>query len=949
MSDLFSKEQQSSGPVECLGEQFPSHQARRDHFTKLLSEKLKDSSFREMDGFPAGSDADILALSDPPYYTACPNPFLSDVVSELTNRIQRDDHHHIEPFTADVSEGKNDPVYNAHSYHTKVPHKAIMRYLLHYTRPGDVIFDSFCGTGMTGVAAHLCGNRKEVESLGYRIDKDGNVLEEAAEDGKSIWRITSKIGTRHAILNDLSPIASFITSVFNIPADHIALQEEIKSSTDNLEKQWGWMYRTLHNPTEVQISNAVKAISKHGTSIDPSIMVASINYTVWSDVFICPDCGGEMVFWDVALDFKNGGIRDEIECPHCSSKLIKRNLERSWEAYIDSVSGKQEKKTKIVPVMINYSVGRSRFDKKPDAADLEIIERIKSLPIPHWVPTDEVPKGDKTTEPLRIGMHQTHHFYTHRNLIILSELRNSAKTGKYREKLFVFTSTHQFVNRLCRLNISNFFSGKGGKVDKPLDGTLYVPSVSLEINVLDKWRLRSDLSDALRAPGYAHAISTGSATSINLPAESVDYVFIDPPFGGNLMYSELNFLWESWIGLKTNTKSEAIENRSQGKTLDNYRRLMTLSFKEAFRILKPGRWMTVEFSNTQASVWNAIQTSLQEAGFVVANVSAIDKKKGSFKAVTTTTAVKQDLVISAYKPNGGLEERFSKQGGTEASVWDFVRTHLNYLPTVKAKNGLLEFIAERDPRIIFDRMVSWFIRHNTPVPMSTHEFQEGLQHRFTERDGMVFLQDQVAEYDKKRSQFSQAPQMELFVSDERSAIDWLTDFLKKRPSTYQELHPEFIGQLGAGWKKHEKRPELAALLMDNFLQYDGISEVPSQIHSYLSTNHKDLRSLEKNNSQLVAKANERWYVPDPNKAQDLEKRREKALMKEFEVYQTSTGRKLKEFRLEVLRAGFKAAWGAKDYKSIIAISQKVPEEVLQEDEKLLLWYDQALTRTEAGA
>ncbi|HEL5394541.1 TPA: hypothetical protein UON54_004420, partial [Stenotrophomonas maltophilia] len=319
-----------------------------------------------------------------------------------------------------------------------------------------------------------------------------------------------------------------------------------------------------------------------------------------------------------------------------------------------------------------------------------------------------------------------------------------------------------------------------------------------------------------------------------------------------------------------------------------------------------------------------------------------------FKAVTTTTAVKQDLVISAYKPNGGLEERFSKTGGSEDSVWDFVRTHLKYLPTVKVRNSTLEFIAERDPRIIFDRMVAWFIRHNVPVPMSTHEFQAGLTQRFVERDGMTFLPDQVAEYDKKRMQVAIAPQMEMFVSDERSAIDWLTDFLKRRPSTYQEIHTDFISQLGAGWKKHESKPELAALLEDNFIQYDGTGEVPSQIHSYLSTNHKDLRGLEKNSPALVAKAKDRWYVPDPNKAQDLEKKREKALLKEFDHYRAFTGRRLKEFRLEALRAGFRAAWGNKDYQTIIDIAKKVPDEALQEDEKLLTLYDLALTRTEDG-
>jgi hypothetical protein len=159
--------------------------------------------------------------------------------------------------------------------------------------------------------------------------------------------------------------------------------------------------------------------------------------------------------------------------------------------------------------------------------------------------------------------------------------------------------------------------------------------------------------------------------------------------------------------------------------------------------------------------------------------------------------------------------------------------HLKRLSAVKIKNGYeLEFIAERDPRRLFDRMVAWFVRHNALVPLSSQEFQEGLSSRFPERDGMVFLPEQVIEYDKKRVQTAQAPQMEMWVDDERSAIDWVADFLKARPSTYQDIHPEFIKQLGAGWKKHETRPELSALLEANFLRFEGTGEVPSQIHRY---------------------------------------------------------------------------------------------------------------------
>jgi hypothetical protein len=595
--------------------------------------------------------------------------------------------------------------------------------------------------------------------------------------------------------------------------------------------------------------------------------------------------------------------------------------------------------------MINYKVGKKRFQKAPDVADIELIRKTESIRTGDWCPTFALPSGFNTRQPIEShGLTHVHHFYTGRNRIALAAFNARCKHPLL--KSLITTVAFRITKRYGLTYQAGVWGAGGG----PTNGTLYIPSLVKELNMFEmldnaisKCESKTEIqsSDAI--------ISTQSTQGMEIPPNSIDYAFIDPPFGANIMYSELNFLWEGWIGALTDSKSEAIESKAQSKSLNDYRKLMTDGLKKVFDALKPGRWVTIEFSNTQASVWNAIQTALQEAGFVVANVAALDKQKGSFKAITTTTAVKQDLVISAYKPNGGLEERFSQVGGSEESVWDFVRTHLHYLPTVKIRSGQLEFVAERDPRIIFDRMVAWFVRHNTPVPMSTHEFQSGLTQRFVERDGMVFLPDQVAEYDKKRMQAAAAPQMELFVSDERSAIDWLTDFLKHRPSTYQEISPEFMSQLGAGWKKHEKRPDLSALLEDNFIQYDGKGDVPSQIHSLLSTNFKDLRGLEKNDPRLMAKAKDRWYVPDPNKAQDLEKRREKALLKEFEGYRGFTGKRLKEFRLEVLRAGFKTAWGNKDYKTIIDIAQKMPEEALQEDEKLLLWYDQALTRSEAGA
>lgn len=952
MSDLFQNHAAKPDPVECLGQTFSSDQARRVYYLKLLAEKLKDSAFRKIEGFPIGSDEDIMALSDPPYYTACPNPFIEDFVRHYGKPYDSSVPYSKEPFAADVSEGKNDPVYLAHSYHTKVPHKAIMRYILHYTSPGDVVLDGFCGTGMTGVAAQMCGDSSEVASLGYQVGNDGTIFELDSSSAEKEWKPISKLGARVTVLNDLSPAASFIAFNYNSPQDPVAFANQAGAALRKVELSCAWMFQTLHAPTKDQINSGVQEISSTEVpDLSRCGSVARINYTLWSDVFSCQECAGELIFWDAAVNPETNQVMDEFSCPHCSAQLNKKNVERVWVSKLDSLLGRVVRQVKQVPALISYVHNRQKREKKPDEADLALLQKIDSYSTTLWQPNYPMMfKGENWGDTWRSGIHagitHVHHFYSRRNLLCLAQYRAVHQSLPHAANI---TSTAVVASRLYRFRSQNGSLGAGGG---PMSGTLYLPSLVKEIPVLKLLNEHIEKATKLRAVlgrSTPRITNTGSMSGLSLPDNSIDYIFLDPPFGSNIMYSELNFMWESWLKVFTNTGPEAIENKSQSKTIIDYRKLMTKCFSEAFRVLKPGRWMTVEFSNTQAAVWNSIQTSLQEAGFVVANVSVLDKKQGSFKSVTTTTAVKQDLIISAYKPDGDLEERFATTGGSIDSVWDFARTHLQYLPRVKTKGQELDFISERDPRIIFDRMIAWFVRHNQPVPMSTQEFQAGLLQRFVERDGMIFLHDQVAEYDKKRAQSASAPQMEMFVSDERSAIDWLNDFLKRRPSTYQQITTEFMEQLSGGWKKHEAKPELSALLEDNFLKFDGTGEVTSQIHSYLSTNHKDLRGLEKNSPVLLAKAKDRWYVPNSNKAQDLEKKREKALLKEFDGYKAATGRKLKEFRLEVLRAGFKVAWGEKNYKAIIAIAQKIPEETLQEDEKLLLWYDQALTRTEAGA
>lgn len=919
MNDLLHHQRaEATGPVECLGQTFPSDATRREHFLKLLAERLKDPAFRQQEGFPQGTDAAILAMSDPPYYTACPNPWLAEFVAHYGKPYDPAVKYSREPLAIDVSVGKTDAIYKAHSYHTKVPHLAIVPSILHYTQPGDVVLDGFAGSGMTGVAAQWCGTAP----TSYRFE-----LEQA---WKKEGRAAPQWGARRAVLNDLSPAATFIGANYNTPFDVDAFAQAGKQLLKAVEQDIGWMYETLHSDGKTK---------------------GRIEYTVWSEVFSCPECAGTVNFLDEALEDESKRVRDVFPCPHCGAELNKDRLERVLETRTDSATGQSWQRVKFQPSIIAYTVGKTRYEKAPDAADLARLAKIEALPLPPSVPTTRFPieamyHGSRIAPK---GFTNIHHFYLPRAAQAMGALWTKAQAHPdARIRGFLTFMVEQAIWGLSVLN--RYGPTHFSQVNRMLNGVYYVASQHAECSPW--YNLGGKLDRLGKAFGNfkvgvsGAAINTGTAAHLPLADGSIDYIFTDPPFGENIYYADLNFLVESWHGVTTDAKPEAIIDRFKHKALPDYQRLMQQCFAEYNRVLKPGRWMTVVFSNSKAAVWNAIQVALQQAGFVVAEVTALDKVQGSYRQVTSTTAVKQDLVISAYKPNGGLEQRFAERGATPDSAWDFVQTHLKQLPVVKMKVGELEFVAERDPRILFDRMVAWFVRHSAPVPLSSQEFQDGLRARFPERDGMVFLPEQVTEYDKKRAQTAQAPQMELFVSDERSAIDWAADYLKARPSTYQDIHPEFIKQLGAGWKKHETRPELSALLEANFLRFEGTGEVPSQIHRYLSTNYHDLRGLEKNDPRLIAKAQDRWYVPDPNKAQDLEKKREKALLKEFEQYKTFTGRKIKESRLEVLRAGFRDAWATKDYATILRVADKLPEATLQEDEKLLTLYDMALTRSE---
>src|SRR5262249_26984819 len=160
-------------------------------------------------------------------------------------------------------------------------------------------------------------------------------------------------------------------------------------------------------------------------------------------------------------------------------------------------------------------------------------------------------------------------------------------------------------------------------------------------------------------------------------------------------------------------------------------------------------------------------------------------QQASYRQVTGITAVKKDFVISAYRPSNELEERFKLTAGGEASAWEFVRSHLRQLPVFVMKGSRVETVAERQDYLLYDRRVAFHVQRGYAVPLSTAEFHAGMRQKFPERDGMYFLPEQVSEYDRRRMDVQEVEQWELFISDEKSAIQWVRRQLAAKPMTYQ--------------------------------------------------------------------------------------------------------------------------------------------------------------------
>jgi putative DNA methylase len=478
------------------------------------------------------------------------------------------------------------PVYKMHRYFARRPWSVFRSLIEHYSDPGSIVLDPFCGGGVTVV---------EGLRLGRKV-----------------------IGV------DINPLATFISKTEVIDVD----LEELQVAFEQVESACREKIESLYTTACPECKESIPA-----------------DWFEWSNVVECKECGRIVELHKaerVGKGEKIAGVSaGKYRCYHkgCKAEWRPSECKRLDDVLISVhiVCPKCRHEGEFPPIESDIKLARSVAETYRQQIAQEGL----------WHPTLEMPDWWDLRRPYNAHIKRFDQLFTPRNLLANAIIGTHIKTLKRKldpsvnELLaFVFSASLRFTNKMV-------FRNKGWQGGNPIEwasSTYWLPEVFCEINPWQAWRNRSGAiksgkeyskkeigGKCVMGETYEELLSTatgfiwtGSSTKLPLPDSSVDVVITDPPYGNNVLYAELcNFYW-AWVGgilgrngLIDDTE-EAVVSKEHNKGLAEYRGLLYEVFRECHRVLKSGRWMVMTFHNKEFKVWNAIHLAAHDAGFRLA-------------------------------------------------------------------------------------------------------------------------------------------------------------------------------------------------------------------------------------------------------------------------------------------------------------------------------------------
>jgi 16S rRNA G966 N2-methylase RsmD len=526
-------------------------------------------------------------------------------------------------------------LYNAFSYPTKISPEAIGLFIACHTRPGEVVLDTFAGSGTTGLGTLLC-DKPTPEMI--QMAKNLGVA--------PVW------GARKAILYELSTLGAFVSETMCIPPDPDEFADAAEDLLAKTEESHGRFYETKDE------------IGRKGR----------IRHVIWTDFIVCPHCETESKFWDVAVKRNPLKLVTDYRCPGCRKKVVISEAERATEEVYDAIIKSTVTRRKRVPAWVHGQTEGHNWQRIADKADLKSLTHIEESPPPQDFPKRKIEWGDLFRSGYHTGITHMHHFYSPRNLRVMSALWaniDSAPThlqAALRLLVLSYNTAHStLMTRVVIKNGESDFVLTGAQ-----SGVLYVSSLPVEKNIFEGVRRKIETFKTAFATVFGSkssvVVHNASSADLQLRDGSVDYIFTDPPFGDYIPYAEINQLSEAWLGKLTNRREEIIMSSAQGKGVTEYGNLMAEVFSEMSRVLKDEGKATVVFHSAKASVWRALMQAYQNAGLTVKISSVLDKVQTSFKQTASTVAVKGDPLLLLTRDASCKQVSQTCSGASEAII-----------------------------------------------------------------------------------------------------------------------------------------------------------------------------------------------------------------------------------------------------------------------------------------
>ncbi|GAB6274228.1 MAG: DNA methyltransferase [Peptococcaceae bacterium] len=730
------------------------------------------------------------------YYTGDqPNPnlksFVEQHLKENPYHPETDDYN-TPAFDQPIDTTKATAIYNMHTYWSKKPHDAIRQYIRHYTKPGDLVLDPFCGSGGTALAALMEG--------------------------------------RKAIAIDRSPAATFITKNYCTPVDADELQEAFEELKAKVKPEIDWLYETR---------------------CDRCGGKAATNYTVYSQVFQCPRCLEKVPLFDCieVEGWTQAGKPKKIKaCPHCYKKGQTEEIKTTGDKF------------GAIPVLVSYHCEngckpkrevRHYNDSDPikrdyfERYDLAKIREIEGKAIPYWYPIDRMMHAPEDQEcwgvKWRAGtsnFRTVDELFTKRNLWALAVIRAATKST-INPLSFVFCSLLLNGSKMQQVRYDLKGNISQGAADL-MKGTYYIPQSNKEINTLYYFesRLNNIINGLKEILGLSPnlIISCQSITDISpVKNNSIDYIFTDPPYAEKVQYGELNFIWEAWLGFDTHWHDEEIiVNEVRGKTVDDWRGMMSHAMAECYRVLKPGRWLSLCYHDTSEGTWEMVQDIMAEVGFIPdASDRAlfIDTGQKSYNQLTADKVNIRDLVINFRKPRPDETVSLTIIEENEDAATFAQKAHAIIRDYLSAHPG-----SSKDR--IYDELVSRMVRRGQ---MEAHNFDEllrqvadevkkpVLKNMFEYEDPDLFGAHEVSHWYLKEGDLALEDESEIAREDaaakklEQFMEKWLKDNPHKEGVHYSDLFEQYIYAV-----KEKPRRQLIDWLPDYFYKtLEGAYRLPA--------------------------------------------------------------------------------------------------------------------------